>query len=83
MLPVAMAIQHGARFKVTASCCDLPQRQYLDLFNENGGVFSFSSAVDHMSPFSFVGVLIILEGRNKQSFKVLQKVETQENENAL
>ena len=23
MLPVATAIQHGARFKVTASCCDL------------------------------------------------------------
>ena len=30
------------RFKVTASCCDLPQRQYFkDLFNENGGVFAF------------------------------------------
>ena len=26
----------------TASCCDLPQRQYFeDLFNENGGVFSY------------------------------------------
>ena len=31
-----------ARFKVTPSCCDLPQRQYFkDLFNENGGVFSY------------------------------------------
>ena len=30
------------RFKVTPSCCDLPQRQYFkDLFNENGGVFSY------------------------------------------
>ena len=66
MLPVATAIQHGAPFKVTASCCDLPQRQYFeDLFNENGGVFSFSSAVDHVSRFTFVGVLIILERRNK------------------
>ena len=83
MLPVATAIQHDARFKVTASYCDLPQRQYLDLFNENGGVFSFSSAVDDMSPFAFVGVLIILERRNKQSFKVLQKVATQGKENAL
>ena len=36
-LPVAAAIQHGARFKVTVSGCDLPQRQYFeDLFNENG-----------------------------------------------
>ena len=27
---------------VTASCCDLPQRQYFeDLFNENGEVFSY------------------------------------------
>ena len=41
MLPVATAIQHGARFKVTVSCCDLPHRQYFgDLFNKNGGVFS-------------------------------------------
>ena len=76
MLPVVTAIQHGARFKVTASCCDLPQRQCLDFFNENRGVFSFSSAGDHMSPFAFVGVLIILERRNKQ-------VATQGNENAL
>ena len=39
---VAMAIQHGTRFKVTAPCCDLWQRQYFeDLFNENGGVFSY------------------------------------------
>ena len=30
------------RFKVTPSCCDLPQRQYFkDVFNENGGVFSY------------------------------------------
>ena len=43
MLPVAMAIQHVARFKVTASSCDLSQRQYFeDVFNENqGGVFSY------------------------------------------
>ena len=41
MLPVATAIQHGVRFKVTASCCDLLQRQYFeDLLNQNGGVFS-------------------------------------------
>ena len=41
MLPVATAIQHGARFKVTVSCFDFPQRQYFeDLFNKNGGVFS-------------------------------------------
>ena len=70
MLPVATAIQLGAPFKVTASCCDLPQRQYFeDLFNENRGVFeevcycpnnkkSFSSAVDHVFRFVFVGVLI-------------------------
>ena len=45
MLPVATAIQHGARFKVTASCCDLPQRQYFeDLFNENGGVFLYDKS---------------------------------------
>ena len=66
MLSVATAIQHGARFKVTSSCCDLPQRQYFeDRFNENGGVFSFSSAVDHVPRFAFVGVLIILERRKK------------------
>ena len=42
MLPVATAIQHVARFKVTASCYDLPQRQYFEeLFNENGGIFSY------------------------------------------
>ena len=42
ILLVSTAIQHGARFKVTASCCDLPQRQYFeDLLNENGGVFSY------------------------------------------
>ena len=42
MLPLVTAIQHVARFKVTASCCDLPQRQYFeDLFNENGGIFSY------------------------------------------
>ena len=42
MLPVAMAIQHGTCFKVTAPFCDLRQRQYFeDLFNENGGVFSY------------------------------------------
>ena len=103
MLPVATAIQHGARFKVTASCCDLPQRQYFEgLFNENGGVFYYDknphlpwnyekamlswkssegargkreegdrrsglsvSAMDHVFRFAFVGVLIILERRNK------------------
>ena len=33
------------RFKVTASCCDLPQRQYFeDLFNENGGVFLYDKS---------------------------------------
>ena len=33
------------RFKVTASCCDLPLRQYLeDLFNENGGVFLYDKS---------------------------------------
>ena len=37
------------RFKVTASCCDLPQRQYFeDLFNENGGVFSYDKSA-HLS----------------------------------
>ena len=42
MLPLVTAIQHVARFKVTASCSDLPQRQYFeDLFNENGGIFSY------------------------------------------
>ena len=42
MLPVATAIQHGARFKVTAPCCDLPQSQYFqDLLNENGRVFYY------------------------------------------
>ena len=42
MLPVVAAIQHVARFKVTASCCDLLQRQYFeDPFNENGGIFSY------------------------------------------
>ena len=42
MLPLVTAIQHVARFKVTASCCDLPQRQYFeDPFNENGGIFSY------------------------------------------
>ena len=41
MLPVATAIQPGARFKVTVSCFDFPRRQYFeDLFNKNGGVFS-------------------------------------------
>ena len=74
MLPVATAIQHGARFKVRVSCCNLPQRQYFeDLFHENRGVFqevcydkkSFSSAVYHVLRFAFFGVLIILERRNK------------------
>ena len=42
MLAVATAIQHGAFFKNTASCCDLPQRQYFeDLVNENRGVLSY------------------------------------------
>jgi len=42
MLPVATTIQHVACFKVTASCGDLPQRQYFeDIFNENGGIFSY------------------------------------------
>ena len=37
------------RFKVTASCCDLPQRQYFkDLFNENGGVFFFYDKNPHL-----------------------------------
>ena len=45
MLPVSTAIEYGAPFKVTASCCDLPQRQYFeDLFNENGGVFLYDKS---------------------------------------
>ena len=37
-----MLIQHGVHFKVTASCCSLPQRQYFeDLLNENWGVVSY------------------------------------------
>ena len=42
MWRVATAMQHGARLKIMASCCDLPQRQYFgDLFDENRGVFSY------------------------------------------
>ena len=47
MLPIAKAIQRGARFKVKASCCDLPQRQYFeDLFHEIEGVFSYNKNPD-------------------------------------
>ena len=50
MLPLVTAIQHVAQFKVTASCCDLPQRQYFeDLFNENGGIFSYDKN-PHLPP---------------------------------
>ena len=62
-----------------ASCCDFPQRQYLeDLFHENGGVFSYNKNPDLPQNYKtqcFLGkvqkesekngVLIILERRNK------------------
>ena len=72
---VACSNGNPTAIKVTASCCDLPQRQYFeDLFNENEVVFSYDKnphlpqnckAVDHVFRFAFVGVLIILERRNK------------------
>ena len=71
MLPVATAIQHGTRFKVTASCCDLPQRQYFeDLCNENAGVF-FHDKSPHMphnfkKQFSFEKVEKVSEKKGKK-----------------
>ena len=49
VLPVATATQHGACFKVTASCCDLPQMlNFADLIDEVGGVFATKRENPHL-----------------------------------
>ena len=61
--PTQLAFQsYGVMLRIAAEA--IRRGNFEDLFNENGGVFSFSSTVDHVCRFAFVGVLI-LEGRNK------------------
>ena len=49
VLPVATATQHGACFKVTASCCHLPQMpNFADLIDEDGGVFATKREDPHL-----------------------------------
>ena len=58
VLPVATATQHGACFKVTASCCDLPQMpNFAHLIDEDGGVFATKR---EKPPFSVEEKKIIL-----------------------
>ena len=64
VLPVATATQHGACFKVTASCCDLPQMpNFADLIDEDGGVFATKR---EKPPFSVEEKKIILFWRNSR-----------------
>ena len=62
VLPVGTATQHGACFKVTTSCCDLPQMpSFADLIYEDGGVFATKR---EKPPFAVEELKIILFWRN-------------------
>lgn len=64
VLPVSTATQHGACFKVTAYCCDLPQMpNFADLIVEDGGVFATKS---EKPPFAVEELKIILFWRNSR-----------------